>query len=67
MSAKDPLLEHIRSKLRESLHMHTDQVAGGGCVDYADYKYQTGIIEGLAVAERHLLDADEMQHRSDDN
>jgi hypothetical protein len=33
-----------------------DNIACGGCVSFEEYKRQTGIIEGLALAERELLD-----------
>lgn len=38
----------------------TDHMATGNCVDFAEYKKMCGIIEGLAHAERDLLDIDEM-------
>ena len=34
----------------------TDHIAGGGCRDMNDYSRSVGIIEGLAYAERELLD-----------
>jgi hypothetical protein len=33
-----------------------DHIAGGGCTDFADYKRCCGVIHGLALAERELLD-----------
>ena len=33
-----------------------DYLAAGGCKDFLEYKHTTGKIEGLAVAERILLD-----------
>jgi hypothetical protein len=33
-----------------------DHIAGGACTDYADYKRCCGVIHGLAIAERELLD-----------
>lgn len=33
-----------------------DHISGGGCTDYADYKRCCGVIHGLALAERELLD-----------
>jgi len=35
---------------------HSDAISGGSCKDFSDYKYMTGIIAGLALAERDLLD-----------
>ena len=33
-----------------------DHVSGGGCKNFEDYAKCCGIIEGLAVAEREVLD-----------
>ena len=35
-----------------------DHISGGGCKDLGEYQPCTGIIKGLAVAERELLDLD---------
>jgi len=34
-----------------------DHMSGGACKDYADYTKCCGIIQGLAQAEREILDA----------
>jgi hypothetical protein len=34
-------------------------------VDFADYKHQTGIIAGLALAEREILDLVERVEKED--
>jgi hypothetical protein len=36
-----------------------DHIATGSAADWADYRYLVGIIEGLAKAERELLDLNE--------
>jgi hypothetical protein len=33
-----------------------DNIATGSCADFDEYKHQTGVIEGLALAEREFLD-----------
>lgn len=38
------------------MNYYADQLAGGAAKDFAEYKHQTGIIAGLALAERELLD-----------
>lgn len=35
---------------------YADTVAGGSAQDFAEYKRLCGVIEGLALAERELLD-----------
>tara|TARA_R100000541_G_C1876110_1_gene81616 strand:- start:287 stop:427 length:141 start_codon:yes stop_codon:yes gene_type:complete len=34
----------------------SDHISGGSCKEYSDYTKCCGIIEGLALAERELLD-----------
>lgn len=41
----------------------TDHVAGGACKDMSDYSRCAGIIEGLAYAERELLDLNKRMDR----
>jgi hypothetical protein len=35
---------------------YADTLAGGGAKDFPEYKHLCGVIEGLALAERELLD-----------
>lgn len=50
------MIDLLRLKLREHMNYYADQLAGGAAVDFADYKRQTGIIAGLALAEAEMLD-----------
>lgn len=52
----DNALGYLRTKIREIMNEHADHIAGGAASDWPDYKYHAGIIEGLAKAERELLD-----------
>jgi hypothetical protein len=47
--------EH-RQQLRTLMNELADYLAAGGCKDFLEYKHTTGKLEGLAVAERILLD-----------
>ena len=38
------------------MNEHADHIASGSCKDYNEYQKMTGIIEGLSLAERELLD-----------
>lgn len=49
-------LDRLRRRLRELLNDYADTVAGGSAQDFAEYKRLCGVIEGLALAERELLD-----------
>tara|TARA_X000001388_G_C2168161_1_gene98756 strand:- start:361 stop:585 length:225 start_codon:yes stop_codon:yes gene_type:complete len=50
------LSEFMKKRLREVMNQHADHVSTGACKDYAEYQKMSGIIEGLALAERELLD-----------
>ena len=50
------LSEHLKIKLREIMNEHADHIASGACKNFDEYQKMTGIIEGLALAERELLD-----------
>ena len=54
--ASHNLLSALQTMLRDNMNEVTDHIAGGGCRDMNDYSRCTGIIEGLAYAERELLD-----------
>jgi hypothetical protein len=56
-------LDRLRRRLRDLLNDYADTVAGGGAQDFAEYKKLCGVIEGLALAERELLD---IRQKSDD-
>jgi hypothetical protein len=46
--------------------MNTDDMANGICTDYATYQKLCGIIQGLALAERHLLDLVDAQQKDEE-
>jgi len=35
---------------------HADHISTGACKDYSEYQKMVGIIEGLALTEREVLD-----------
>ncbi len=49
-------LELIKKKIRQHMNEIADDLAGGAAIDYANYRYLVGMISGLAIAERELLD-----------
>ena len=55
-TASDNLAEYLRKSLRQQMNDMADHIAGGGCADFNEYKRCCGVIEGLARAERELLD-----------
>lgn len=67
MSSRETIAfaEALRKKLREDMNNYADDVATGGCDTFEAYKSLCGKIEGLALAERHLLDLLQMQEELD--
>lgn len=49
-------LKIVREKLRERMNDIADTVAGGGAKDFGEYRNLCGVIHGLALAEREILD-----------
>jgi hypothetical protein len=56
----------LREKLRTDMNNYADDLAGGACRSYDEYQKLCGIIQGLATAERHLLDLAEKVEQSDE-
>ena len=46
----------LRDKIRTDMNNYADDLAGGACRSFDDYQKLCGIISGLALAERYLLD-----------
>ncbi len=46
----------LREKLRTDMNNCADDCAGGACRNFEEYQKLCGTIQGLAIAERHLLD-----------
>ena len=58
-------LEYLREKIRNRMNDLADHVAGGACANIEEYRQVCGKIEGLAEAERELLDITEKQKDDD--
>lgn len=46
----------LREKLRADMNNYADDMAGGGCRTFDEYQKLCGVISGLAIAERYILD-----------
>ena len=55
MESPQSFEELIRKKIREHMNNYADDLATGGAKDYSDYRFQVGVIQGLAMAEREIL------------
>ena len=56
----------LREKLRTDMNNYADDCAGGACRTFEEYQKLCGIIQGLATAERHLLDLAEKVEQSEE-
>jgi hypothetical protein len=61
----EKILMVLRTKIRTQLNGLTDNIAGGSAKDFGEYRYACGVIHGLALAERELLDLIEVAKRND--
>jgi len=46
----------LRKKIRDDMNNYADDCAGGACRSFEEYQKLCGVIQGLAIAEGHLLD-----------
>lgn len=59
-------MEALRNKIREDMNNFADDISTGQCDSYETYKELCGVIRGLAIAERHLLDLAQNTEENDD-
>ena len=50
------VFEFLRKRIREEMNEMSDHISGGACSVFSECSKCCGIIQGLAVAERELLD-----------
>ena len=55
----DNTLSYLRQQLRHLMNETSDHLSTGACKEYSEYTRCCGVIEGLALAERELLDLQE--------
>ena len=53
---EQPLFEVFQKNIRERMNETADAIATGSAHSFDEYQKMVGIIEGLASAERELLD-----------
>ena len=56
----------LREKIRTDMNNYADDIAGGACRTFEEYQKLCGIISGLALAERYLLDLLQKVEQSDE-
>jgi len=56
----------LREQIRRDMNNYADDCAGGGCRTYDEYQKLCGVIQGLAIAERYVIDLAEKVEKSDE-
>ena len=46
----------LREQIRTDMNNYADDLAGGACRSFDEYQKLCGVIQGLAMAERYVLD-----------
>ncbi len=54
--ASNHVLSVLQVKIREHMNAQSDTMTQGSYETLAEYKYACGVVYGLALAERELLD-----------
>jgi len=52
----DQFANVLREKIRTDMNNYADDMAGGSCRTFEEYQKLCGVISGLAIAERYILD-----------
>jgi hypothetical protein len=56
----------LREQIRTDLNNYADDLALGVCQDFAQYQKLCGIIQGLGLAERYIIDLAERAEKAND-
>lgn len=56
----------LRDQIRKDMNNYADDLASGACRSFDEYQKLCGLIQGLAIAERYLLDLAEKAEKDDE-
>ena len=56
----------LRDNIRKDMNNYADDLAGGVCRNFDEYQKLCGVIQGLALAERYIIDLAQKLENSDD-
>jgi len=56
----------LREKIRTDMNNYADDIAGGACRNFEEYQKLCGLIQGLALAERYLIDLAEKVEKANE-
>jgi hypothetical protein len=62
----DQFARVLRDQIRTDMNNYADDLAGGGCRTFDEYQKLCGVIQGLAIAERYLIDLAEKVEKSNE-
>ena len=62
----DQFARVLREKIRTDMNNYADDMAGGSCRTFEEYHKLCGVISGLAIAERYILDLLEKVENEDE-
>jgi hypothetical protein len=57
----------LRDQIRKDMNNYADDLAGGACQNFEQYQKLCGVIQGLAIAERYIIDLAERVEKQDDD
>ncbi len=58
-------MDYLLKRIREMMNQYADELALGAAPDYSKYREMVGLISGLAIVEREILDQIERETRAD--
>jgi hypothetical protein len=56
----------LREQIRKDMNNYADDLAAGGCQSFEQYQKLCGVIQGLAIAERYIIDLAKRAEQSDE-
>lgn len=56
----------VRDQLRTDMNNYADDLATGACRSFEEYQKLCGVIQGLATAERYILDLAEKVEKANE-
>ena len=56
----------LREQIRKDMNNYADDAASGACRSFEEYQKLCGTIQGLAIAERYVLDLAKKVDESDE-
>ena len=60
-------IQMVKSKIRKDLNDRCDNLASNRCKTIEDYRFECGVLRGLAIAEEYLLSTrDELEKKDDE-